>query len=81
MVKIVAARFSWNSSSASGVADNIGGYTLTRENEPSGVFRRLYTNQQPPTWRGHSSFAIPISVDTTREAAVIGYESLLNWRR
>ena len=46
------------------------GYTLTRENEPSGVFRRPSTNKQPTTWRGHSSFVIPIGVDTTREAAV-----------
>ena len=54
---------------------NIGGYTLTRANE------RPSTNQQPTTWRGHSSFAIPIGVDTTREAAVTSYKSLLNWCR
>ena len=41
----------------------------------------VYTNQQPTTWRGHASFAIPIGVDTTREAAVTGNKSLLNWRR
>lgn len=81
MVKIVDERISQNSSYASGVANNIGRYTLIRENEPSNVFRRPSTNQQPTTWRGHASFAIPIGVDTTREAAVTGNKSLLNWRR
>lgn len=70
MVKIVDERISKNSSYASRVADNIGRYTLTRENEPSGVFRRPSTNKQPTTWRVHSRFAIPIGVDTTREVAV-----------
>ena len=42
---------------------------------------RVCSGVHPPTWRGHSSFAILIGVDTTREAAVTGYKSLLNWRR
>ena len=50
MVKIVAERISQNSSYASGVADNIGRYTLIRENEPSNVFRRpsIPTNSLQP---------------------------------